>query len=528
MDQAEAEVEAEAGGENYASMDAAQVDVEVEVQRPRIVAFDIETTGTNLHTDRVTCAAIYGMDTAGKVYSKVWHFLSNDQNERRLNQDKCMKALDDCEEILTHCGISFDLPFMRRLGSYCSQSGLIPNTPFCDVPFSATGANQDRIQRWMGKTFDCFEIIRSELGSWVKLDDLLKANSLATKTGTGLQAIEWARTRQMDKLTEYCLTDARLTYALCTLEQIRLPPPNNRRVIVSGQVQWIHRSDRNDQVSGLQSPNQDIAPKEQSSGPQSGGPQSARQATSSSNRSSAAPRQQEQALPHRSPSPGISDTNQQTEWLNQEVARLRFQINELESNPTASTGLVQLLQKQIDGLQAQITDLEENRSTEGNAQPVWGTIVSNGVELTMGSGRMPRQNDSKTLTFGNETKCNDAVRPGIRGKLFHDEYISRFIRGSRNFTPETTECLGSMQEMIWKALDDFGLGRGWEWLGAEVGTGNKGLEKELYIDAAAQCVSGRKKGAISFFEWKTFDPISPHVVSGHESAAKEQLYNAYR
>ena len=49
------------------------------------------------------------------------------------------------------------------------------------------------------------------LGFRPKLDDLAKATLGVSKSGHGLQAIEWFRTGQFDLLRQYCLDDVKIT-----------------------------------------------------------------------------------------------------------------------------------------------------------------------------------------------------------------------------------------------------------------------------------------------------------------------------
>jgi hypothetical protein len=58
---------------------------------------------------------------------------------------------------------------------------------------------------------------------WYKLDDLLKANALETKTANGLQAIEWWAQQERDLLQEYCECDVRALAGLVCLPVIQLP-----------------------------------------------------------------------------------------------------------------------------------------------------------------------------------------------------------------------------------------------------------------------------------------------------------------
>ncbi len=62
--------------------------------------------------------------------------------------------------------------------------------------------------------FDILEKIERSLGHRVKLDDLAKANLGVGKTAVGLEAIEFYRNGEIEKLKNYCLNDVKITKEL--------------------------------------------------------------------------------------------------------------------------------------------------------------------------------------------------------------------------------------------------------------------------------------------------------------------------
>lgn len=69
--------------------------------------------------------------------------------------------------------------------------------------------------------FDILEEIERSLGWRVGLGDLAKANLGLEKTAAGLEAIEFYRQGEMEKLKNYCLNDVRLTKGLYELLKSR-------------------------------------------------------------------------------------------------------------------------------------------------------------------------------------------------------------------------------------------------------------------------------------------------------------------
>ncbi|MFH1253160.1 MAG: ribonuclease H-like domain-containing protein [Candidatus Uhrbacteria bacterium] len=61
---------------------------------------------------------------------------------------------------------------------------------------------------------DILEEIHKTLGFRLKLDHVAQATVGAGKTGHGLQAIEWWKKGEKDKVKQYCLDDVRITRAV--------------------------------------------------------------------------------------------------------------------------------------------------------------------------------------------------------------------------------------------------------------------------------------------------------------------------
>ncbi len=59
--------------------------------------------------------------------------------------------------------------------------------------------------------YDILEEIENAWGRRISLDLLGEANVNAKKTGHGLDAIDWYRNGEMDKLKEYCTQDVKIT-----------------------------------------------------------------------------------------------------------------------------------------------------------------------------------------------------------------------------------------------------------------------------------------------------------------------------
>ncbi len=63
------------------------------------------------------------------------------------------------------------------------------------------------VDRLRTLSFDVHELLYSQLGHRVKLDQLARETLGASKTGDGLQAVGWWRAGQKDRVAEYCEQD---------------------------------------------------------------------------------------------------------------------------------------------------------------------------------------------------------------------------------------------------------------------------------------------------------------------------------
>lgn len=174
-----------------------------------MLAFDIETEGLDSRTCRITVACVYDPD---RGIQRAFNFVSSDDDkEFAARRDAFLQCLDDAPALCSFNGVRFDIPFIARR---------------FDVPARRQG-------EWVLKLFDPFEVCKLGFGGTCSLNKLLMANGYCDggpescgKTGTGLQAIEWARNRDWEPLEEYCMADAVLTHRICTQAHkhtIRLP-----------------------------------------------------------------------------------------------------------------------------------------------------------------------------------------------------------------------------------------------------------------------------------------------------------------
>ena len=61
------------------------------------------------------------------------------------------------------------------------------------------------------ENLDLLDVIRESLGFRIKLDDVAQATLGVSKSGHGLQAVDWWKQGEIQKIKDYCLQDVKVT-----------------------------------------------------------------------------------------------------------------------------------------------------------------------------------------------------------------------------------------------------------------------------------------------------------------------------
>ena len=118
-----------------------------------------------------------------------------------------LTLFDDADVIVGFNCLQFDFPLLYRFYKMSQRSSETPS------------------QRYMNHRSKCLDImlrLRDATGSFVKLDTVLKANGLPTKSGSGKEAVRLWADGERDKLMDYCKTDVEVTARLALTETLRL------------------------------------------------------------------------------------------------------------------------------------------------------------------------------------------------------------------------------------------------------------------------------------------------------------------
>ena len=180
-----------------------------------IVAFDLEADclfsecagadrGQKMQGMGVTvaCAIRMPLDSCGGTGGEA---LRDSRNSVLFCDDEefpepLLRQFDDALVIVAYNGLDFDMPLLKRYYK-----------------------DKKRYHRHLCKVVDPFSRIRSTLGIWPKLDLLLEANDLATKTADGKEAVAMWRRGEREKLAAYCMADVAALVQLAFLPKLKVP-----------------------------------------------------------------------------------------------------------------------------------------------------------------------------------------------------------------------------------------------------------------------------------------------------------------
>lgn len=148
----------------------------------RKITFDIETR--NIFAD------VNSNESSALDLSVICiHDSLTDQYSSYLQEDlpKLWPILEQADMLVTFNGDHFDIPLLNKY-----YSGDLKKI----------------------KSLDLLVEIRNSLGRRIKLDTIAEATLGIKKSGHGLQAVEWWKTGEIDKIIKYCIEDVKITKQL--------------------------------------------------------------------------------------------------------------------------------------------------------------------------------------------------------------------------------------------------------------------------------------------------------------------------
>jgi hypothetical protein len=163
---------------------------------------------------RIVCIGLLELSDQMEARSAVAWYGSNERE--LLRQFWSRLAQDRPTLFITHNGLGFDLPFIRK------RSIIHQVKPSLDLNLAKfrTDPVYDTMAVWSNW----------DTRGWIKLDVLARALNVETKSGSGEQVAEmWAKGQGTD-LAHYCLQDTYVTYACYCRMNFR--PPLSREVVL--------------------------------------------------------------------------------------------------------------------------------------------------------------------------------------------------------------------------------------------------------------------------------------------------------
>lgn len=145
----------------------------------RKITFDVET--------RNIFSEVNSTDSTALDISVVCiHDSLTDEYTSYLQEDfpKLWPILEQADMLITFNGDHFDIPLLNKY-----YSGDLTKI----------------------KSLDLLVEIRNVLGRRIKLDSIAQATLGAKKSGHGLEAVEWWKSGEIDKIIKYCIEDVKIT-----------------------------------------------------------------------------------------------------------------------------------------------------------------------------------------------------------------------------------------------------------------------------------------------------------------------------
>ena len=176
----------------------------------RVVVFDLEadskSNGDNFRNTQVTVACAMVLDGAACMAAETrearraaadagqafhwWRHVGSGPDGKGEPMAPLLALFDEADVIVAFNGLSYDFPLLlKHYGGKNRFARHLSHRLKCHDPFSR---------------------IKEATGRWPKLDGLLRANGLQTKSSSGLEAIKMWDSGRYDELHAYCADDVRL------------------------------------------------------------------------------------------------------------------------------------------------------------------------------------------------------------------------------------------------------------------------------------------------------------------------------
>jgi len=211
--------------------DTHQIEPPCSVAEMIVLVLDIETTGLSKTNDTITVIGTIVYESldettiSEKCYNVVVAEDSPNSNDIVAMKKSITKLLDDAECVVAFNGIGFDMPFIIKWLNTSSPS-LTQTDPAGKrktpepssesfIPTASKNVTADDADPWRHKYLDFCLLSRKHTGSYISLHNACLWNNISVaKSGSGLQAIQWAKEKNWEQLESYCMQDVVVLLAL--------------------------------------------------------------------------------------------------------------------------------------------------------------------------------------------------------------------------------------------------------------------------------------------------------------------------
>ena len=169
-----------------------------------MLAFDIETTGLDPAISVVTVVCTKDFRTGERRAYEFGRVRAGEPQSEALLREDLIRAFDEADSLCAFNGVRFDIPFLH----------------------AALKLSETTTAAWLLKTTDILEAARLGLfgpAHTFSLNLLCQHNQVPVKSGSGLQAIQFAHAGQWDALLSYCADDVRILCDLYRRQQLNNP-----------------------------------------------------------------------------------------------------------------------------------------------------------------------------------------------------------------------------------------------------------------------------------------------------------------
>jgi len=196
-----------------------------------VLVLDIETTGLSKTNNVITVIgtivyeSLDETDISDKCHNMMVAEESQNRNDIVIMKKNITKLLDDAECVVAFNSVRFNMPFIMKWLNASSSSPAQTDhagkrkTPEISsdnlIPTSSKIETAINADPWKHKYLDFCLLSREHTGSYISLRNACLWNNISVaKSGSGLQAVHWAKEKNWERLESYCMQDVVVLLAL--------------------------------------------------------------------------------------------------------------------------------------------------------------------------------------------------------------------------------------------------------------------------------------------------------------------------